>query len=145
MPSFNRHATALAIGLAAMRGFPPETPAESPIEMELAKIGQKLIGKAGGFSCVSCHAVGSMPALEVFDSEGINLAYSGERLLPSYYRRWMRNPLSIDPQTKMPTYFDEGKSPLTDVLDGDAEKQIDAVWQYLRLGDKMPLPTASDQ
>src|SRR5262249_48718241 len=93
-----------------------------------------------GFSCVSCHGVGPLPALEVFESEGINLAYAAERLLPSYYRRWLRSPLSIDPQTKMPSYFEEGKSPLTEILEGDAEKQINALWQYLRLGEKMPAP-----
>ena len=81
-----------------------------------------------------------MLAMEVFESEGINLVYSAERLQPDYYRRWFRAPISIDPQTKMPVYFDEGKSPLTDVLDGDGEKQITAVWEYLRLRDKMPGP-----
>jgi hypothetical protein len=29
---------------------------------------------------------------------------------------------------------------LTDVYDGDGEKQIHAMWQYIRLGDKMPAP-----
>jgi hypothetical protein len=81
-----------------------------------------------------------MPALEVFESEGINFAYSADRLVPDYYRRWFRAPTSIDPQTKMPVYFDEGKSPLTDILDGDAEKQISAVWEYLKLREKMPAP-----
>ena len=42
-----------------------------------------------------------------------DFAYSSERLLPEYYRRWVRNPLAIDAQTKMPVYFEEGKSPLT--------------------------------
>jgi mono/diheme cytochrome c family protein len=137
MPAFKSRAKALAEGLAAQHGFPPQTPPEPPVDLDLAKIGQKLIGKEGGFSCISCHGIGPVPAAEVFESEGVNLAHAAERLLPTYYRRWLRNPLSIDPQTKMPVYFDEGKSPLTDTLDGDAEKQIGALWQYLRLGDKM--------
>ena len=140
MPAFKSRALGLAEGFAAQHGYPPRTPAEPPIDMELAKLGQKLVGKDGGFSCVSCHGVGSLPAMEVFESEGINLAYSAERLLLPFYRRWMRSPLSIDPQTKMPSYFEEGKSPLTEILDGDAEKQITALWHYIRLGDKMPAP-----
>jgi hypothetical protein len=44
----------------------------------------------------------------------------------------------------MPVYFDEGRSPLTEVLDGDAEKQIDAIWQYLRLGRDIPPPRAEN-
>ena len=47
--------------------------------------------------------------------------------------------------SKMPVYFEDGKSPLTDLLEGDAEKQIEAVWQYLRLGLKMPLPSTGAQ
>jgi hypothetical protein len=41
----------------------------------------------------------------------------------------------------MPVYFDaEGKSPLVDYYNGDAEKQIGAIWQYIRLWEKTPSP-----
>ena len=122
MPAFKLQAKLLAEGLAAQHGIPPHTPAEPPINIELAKIGQKLAGKDGGFSCTSCHAVGAVEASEVFESEGINLAKASERLLPEYYRRWLRNPASIDPQTKMPLYFDGGKSQLSEILEGDADR-----------------------
>jgi len=144
MPGFKARGHLIAEGMAALHGYPPKTPAEPPIDNELAKLGQKLVGKDGGFSCISCHGVGKLAAMDVFESEGINLAYSYERLLRDYYYRWMRNPLSIDSQTKMPVYFEEGKSPLTEVLDGDAEKQMTAVWHYLRLGDKMPAPATGE-
>jgi hypothetical protein len=42
--------------------------------------------------------------------------------------------------TRMPEFWVEGKSPVTDVLDGDPEAQIEAMWNYLRLGSSMPLP-----
>jgi mono/diheme cytochrome c family protein len=144
MPGFKSRGAFLAQGMAALHGYPPKTAAEPPIDDALAKLGQKLIGKDGGFSCISCHGVGSLAAMDVFESEGINFAYSYERLLRDYYYRWMRNPLAIDPQTKMPVYFEEGKSPLTEILDGDAEKQITAVWHYLRLGEKMPPPATGE-
>ncbi len=141
MPSFQSRAADLARGLAALHGIPSVTPAEGPVDPLAAESGRKLVGKSGGLSCVTCHAIGSKPAQEVFESEGINLAWSAERLLPSYYRRWFRNPLSIEPQTKMPVYFDDtGASPLTDVLDGNGDAQINAVWHYLRMGEKMPAP-----
>ena len=76
----------------------------------------------------------------VFESAGINLAYTGERLLPSFYHRWLLSPLRIDPQTKMPVYFDQGQSPLTDTLGGSADKQIQALWEYIRQGKDMPMP-----
>ena len=140
MPAFKSRAIQLARGMAQQHGYAPATPPEPPVDAALAEVGRKLVGKDGGFSCVSCHGIGPMQALEVFESEGINLAYTADRLMPDFYRRWFRAPTSIDPQTKMPVYFDEGKSPLTDVLDGDGEKQISAVWEYIRLRDKMPAP-----
>jgi mono/diheme cytochrome c family protein len=140
MPLFKSRAVWLAEGLTAQHGFPPRTPAEPPIDPELAKIGRKLASKDGGFSCVSCHAIGRAEASEVVESEGVNLAYAADRLLPAYYQRWLRNPARIDPQTKMPLYFEDDKSQLTDILDGDAAKQIDALWQYLRLGAQMTPP-----
>jgi hypothetical protein len=100
-----------------------------------------MIGKDNGLSCISCHAVNDLPALEVFESEGLNLGLSGSRLLKPYFFRWMRNPLAIDPQTKMPAYFEDGKSALTDYYEGDGEKQINALYQHIRLGGKMPAPS----
>ncbi len=144
MPAFKSRAKDLAHGMAQLHGYAPKSPAEAPVDSALAEVGRKLAGKDGGFSCVSCHGIGPALALEVFESEGMNLAYSADRLMPDYYRRWFRAPTSIDPQTKMPVYFDEGKSPLTDVLDGDGEKQISAVWEYLRLRDKMPAPKGAE-
>jgi mono/diheme cytochrome c family protein len=145
MPAFKARAELLAAGLAARHGYPPVTFAEPPAEPALAELGRKLIGKDGGFSCVACHAVGPALAMEVFESEGINLAESADRLLPDYYRRWFRAPSTIDPQTKMPAYFDEGRSPLNEILEGDQEKQIGAVWEYLKLRDKMPAPNNGAQ
>ena len=141
MPAFKAHARELASGLAALHGIPPVSPAEPPVDTTLSEAGRKLVGKEGGFSCVACHGVGPMLAMEVFESEGVDLALSADRLLPAYYRRWFRNPLAIDPQTKMPMYFDEeGNSPLTDVLGGNGDAQMEAVWHYLRLRDKIQPP-----
>jgi cytochrome c1 len=143
MPAFASRAAALAAGLAAQHGFPPVTPAEPPVDMKEAQLGQRLVSSDGGFSCIACHAVGEFGATQVFESAGINLARAAERLLPSFYVRWMLNPQFVDPQTKMPVYFDAGQSPLADVHGGDALKQIHALWQYFRLGEKMPPPAVA--
>ena len=46
----------------------------------------------------------------------------------------MRNPLKLDPGTKMLdlSFDDEGKSPILDVEGGDGDRQIEALWQYMR-------------
>jgi len=140
MPAFKSRASHLAEGLAAEQGFPPKSQAEPLVNLELAEAGRKLVGKDGGLQCVSCHRVGPLLAMDVFESEGINLAWSADRLLPGFYRRWLRAPTSVDPQTKMPAYFEEPKTALTEILEGDSARQIDAIWEYLRLRDKMPQP-----
>jgi hypothetical protein len=84
--------------------------------------------------------VGQFGATQVFESAGVNLAYSAERLLKPFFARWLLNPTFIDPQTKMPVYFDQGMSPLSDVHEGDAVKQIHALWEYVKMGSKIPPP-----
>jgi mono/diheme cytochrome c family protein len=145
MPVFASRARLLAHGLAAQHGYPPQTPADpAPVNSEEAAIGRKLVSAEGGFSCVACHAAGEFGATQVFESAGVNLAWSHERLLRPYYTRWLLNPTLTDPSTKMPVYFpDYPQSPLPDVLGGEAEKQISAIWEYLRLGWKMPPPVES--
>jgi mono/diheme cytochrome c family protein len=141
MPAYPAYAAGLARGLAALHGYPPGIELEPPIDPEAAKAGQKLVSTDGGLSCISCHAVGSTPATQVFENAGINLAYSHARLRKPFYERWLRNPLSIDPVSRMPTFFDEDlRSVLGEIYDGDGAKQIEAIWQYLRLGEQMPPP-----
>jgi len=132
MPGFGGRAALLAEGLAAQSGFGPTSAPEKAVDPELKRVGAQLVSADGGFSCVGCHSIGKQVATQVFEAEGVNLAYSAERLRPEFFRRWVRNPLKVDPQTKMPTYFDEsGASPLQ-VLGGDGEKQIDAMWNFVR-------------
>jgi mono/diheme cytochrome c family protein len=141
MPAFHLHGPELASGLAALHGIPAWTRPEGAINQELATAGAKLVSSAGGFSCVACHAIAGRGGSGIVESPGIDLAYSGERLLKSFFHRWVLNPLVIDPATKMPVYFDEnGRSQLIEFFDGDATQQIEAIWQYVRLGDKMPPP-----
>jgi len=141
MPAFPTHAALLGQGLATAHGLAPMTTADDAPDAELAKVGLKLVGSSGGFACISCHSIGDIGATQVFEAPGINLAHSFERLQPDFYRRWLRNPVSLDPNSKMPAYFDEdGKSALADVLEGDGPKTIRALWEYIRLGAKMPKP-----
>jgi mono/diheme cytochrome c family protein len=136
MPAFPSRATRIAEGFAGRSGYAASTPVEKSIDAALAQSGAKLVSSDGGFACIGCHGVGAQKATQVFEVEGINLAYSVDRLRPDYFARWLRNPMKVDPQTKMPAYFDEsGMSPLDTVLGGKADAQIDAIWNYLRTID----------
>ena len=133
MPAFVAPAQGLAEGLAFAHGFAATIEPAAPIDPEKVKAGEVLLGENGGFNCTTCHAVGERPATAVFEAPGVNFAYAHERLRHEYYHRWVMHPLRIDPETKMPKFADEeGKTPLTQFYDGDARKQFDAVWEYLR-------------
>ena len=94
---------------------------------------EKLLGENGGFNCTTYHRVADRPATAPFEAPGPDLALTPARLRKHYYHRWVYNPLRIDPESKMPKFADDdGKTPLTDLLEGDAHAQYDAVWQYLR-------------
>lgn len=134
MPGFITRAEGIARGLANQHGFPAGTPPEStPPDEELVAAGSKLVQANGGFSCVTCHALGRVGAPQAAESAGVNFAWTHERLQRDYFDRWLRDPLAVDPATKMPVFFDaSGRSPLNRVLDGDVDRQIKAMWQYFR-------------
>lgn len=139
MPAF-RAAEALARGLAASHGFPPSSAPEPAPDPELAAAGRKLAGPNGGFDCLACHGIGNRAATKVFEAPGPNLKLARDRLTKEYFVRWMRAPLRLEAGTKMPQFFPDGRSPLVEVLDGDAARQIEALWQYLLEGENLRPP-----
>ena len=70
-----------------------------------------------------------------------NFSHTHDRMRKDFYHRWVRSPMKYQPGTRMPQYADmEGKTAYKDALGGDAEKQFEAIWQYLRAGKKIVPP-----
>ena len=70
--------------------------------------------------------------LQLFEAEGINLVDAALRLRYEFYARWILDPTRVDATTRMTKFTMDGKTTaLTDVLDGDARRQFDAIWHYL--------------
>jgi len=130
MPAFHAHAGPLAEGLAKLHGVVPDGPGPLAADPEKIAIGRQLVG-AEGFGCNTCHAVGDQPATAAFEVQGVNFAHSHERLRKEWYDRWMDNPQSVTPGSKMPIYSENGRTQRTDILGGDAAEQFDAIWHYL--------------
>jgi mono/diheme cytochrome c family protein len=143
MPGFVARGGLIADGLAEEHGCElafPDYPKPDPAQ---AVIGQKLVGKTPNqaFACVQCHAVANIPPFAPFEAPALNFMYVRERLRKDYYHRWVHNPIKIDPNTKMPAFErDDGKTSITTVLDGDARKQFEAIWQYLLNGRDIKPP-----
>lgn len=141
MPGFPARARNLAEGLPLQHGFIPRVEAEAPIDAHLAETGRKLVGKEGGFGCNTCHAVGSAAATSPFEAHGPNLMYTTGRMRKEFYHLWVGDPQRYEPGTRMPQYEDSrGKTALRDTLEGHAGKQFEAIWQYLRAGEKIEPP-----
>jgi mono/diheme cytochrome c family protein len=145
MPAFPARAEWMSQGLAMQHGFPPAAPALTKPDAAMAAMGRQLSGKSGdnqaGFACVLCHGVGKAPAENVFEAQGINFMYAAERLNKEFYMRWMLKPSRIWPNTRMPQFAgDDGLTPFANVYDGDARKQFEAIWEYLKAGREIGRP-----
>jgi mono/diheme cytochrome c family protein len=141
MPAFPARAERLFQGLALEHGCPPKSPPEAAPNGELSELGRKLSGPSGGLDCLSCHAIGSKGATKVFEAPAPNFRLARARIRKDYYDRWVREPLRLEPGTKMPQFIKDGRTQLTEILDGDGVKQADALWQYLLEGEKIRPPT----
>lgn len=103
---------------------------------ELVKSGRLLVGTKG-MSCVTCHMFQSHKSLGI---PGMDLVHMAQRLRRDWFTRYLLDPPSLRPGTRMPTYWPEGKSVRKDILNGDTDKQIEALWQYLSEGGKAQMP-----
>lgn len=130
MPAFRTHASQLANGFSRLHGLEPNKPAVVKVDPALAEIGKGLVA-ASGFGCTTCHGIGDQKPTAAFEVEGVDFKLTASRIHEDYFHRWMDNPQSVIPSTKMPRYSLDNKSQRTDVLEGDAKKQFDAIWQYL--------------
>jgi len=138
MPQFgDANVGALPEALAALEGTEPDDEIRK-VALTAAKIeaGRKLVGK-GGFGCISCHDIAGIPNT---GTRGPDLAGMNQRVRFEWYGRWLSEAQRMQPGTRMPTVFPEGKSSLDSVLNGDVKSQAEAVWAYLSLGPGLPLP-----
>src|SRR5205814_285979 len=98
--------------------------------------GRKFVGTEG-LSCISCHVFAGHKSLGI---PAMDLTLMTQRLQKDWFHRYLLDPPSLRPGTRMPSFWPEGKSAFKDLLDGDADRQIDAVWAYLSRGKEAGLP-----
>ena len=118
----------------------PATDISGTLHHHRNRYGRRLMG-ADGLNCINCHglrghASTGMPALDLADTL--------ERLQPDWFKRYLLDPDSSRPGTLMPTFFEAGKGTLTEVLEGDADKQIEAILTYLKELDQTRLPVGME-
>jgi cytochrome c551/c552 len=138
MPQFGEaNVGRLPEALAALEGTEPDdTIHQSKLTAAKIEAGRFLVGK-NAFGCISCH---DLAGIANRGTRGPDLARMNQRVRHDWYLRWLEQPQRIQPGTRMPAVFADGKSLLDKVLDGKAETQADAMWAYLSLGPALPLP-----
>jgi hypothetical protein len=101
-----------------------------------AKYGRNLVG-TGGLSCISCHTFGPHKSLGI---PAMDLTLMPKRLNKDWFHRYLLDPQSLRPGTRMPAFWPEGKSSRQDILNGNTDRQIDAIWAFLSRGKEGGLP-----
>lgn len=135
MPSFGAENIGhLVEDFTKVDGATPE--AAVPRDREQVKAGRQLTGSKG-MSCISCHQFQGHKSQGI---PGMDLINMTTRLRKEWFDQYLREPSSLRPGTRMPTFWPEGRSVRKDILDGDTTKQIDALWVFLGEGGKAQLP-----
>lgn len=81
-------------------------------------------------ACFTCHLGEAKPEGSPQDW-GPDLTLAPRRLNPEWIVRWLLDPQRLQPGTKMPAFFPDAESGPEDILDGDEERQVLAIRDYL--------------
>ncbi len=92
--------------------------------------------------CVQCHSFRgeALPGVVGIDLSGIT-----DRVEPEWFREFLFDPGSVKQRTRMPSFFPDGKSQNAELLGGDADRQIAAMWGYLKTLSQQPLPAKIEE
>lgn len=89
-------------------------------------------------SCIKCHAFDKYAATGI---QSVDMTTMTQRLRRDWFHRYLLNPQTYRPGTRMPAAWPNGRSVVPKILDGSAAVQIEAIWQYLQDGKQARLPS----
>jgi len=92
--------------------------------------GHKLVGDTG-LNCIACHNYNGNDSPGM---QGLDLMTSYQRLQPAWFNQFMRTPGALRPGIIMPSFWPAGKAIQTEILNGNTEDQIRALWFNFSLG-----------
>jgi hypothetical protein len=88
-------------------------------------------------NCVTCHSFGERPSA---GTPGLDFLAFATRLRRDWFSTYVLAPARSKPGTRMPSYFEDGKSVVGAVLDGDPARQTEALWAWFERAATMPAP-----
>lgn len=110
---------------------PVELPApDQASDREVRDAALTLLGDKG-LACISCH---NYNGKESPGFKGLDLMTSHQRLRPEWFYHFMLSPATHRPGILMPTYWPDGQAVQTELLGGDTDRQLAALWHKFSLG-----------
>ena len=103
---------------------------------ESRNAGYEMVGEKG-FSCIACHDFNGQKSAGAGALDLVNLT---QRIQKNWFHLYMRAPQRFHPGIIMPSYWPGGQSLRPDVLGGDTDRQIEALWSYLETGKQARNP-----
>ncbi len=83
------------------------------------------------FACGSCHVQGIKKPEGPPEGWAPDFALAHRRLRPDWIVAWLRDPQKVQPGTQMPSFFLDEDSGPDEILEGDEQKQMLALREYL--------------
>lgn len=103
---------------------------EKNLDRETRDSALRLIGDKG-LNCIACHNFNGKDGPGM---KGLDIMTSYQRLQPAWFFSYMKNPAAFRPGIIMPSYWPHGKAARTDILHGDTDLQLTALYNYFSLG-----------
>ncbi|MFN3191885.1 MAG: hypothetical protein ACE361_15345 [Aureliella sp.] len=124
----------LEADVAAPKPFPDL--ADQELKKQHRESGGRLVG-SDGLNCIACHTFQLKPAQTM---PAVDLTDMHERLQPAWFRDFMLSPKSFNAGTVMPDFWPGGKASRADILNGDTDQQVAAIWEWLKDGRQARTP-----
>lgn len=105
-------------------------------EKEMRTAGRELVGDKGLY-CIACHGMNGKSPLKA----GIDMVTFTARLQPNWFYHFVRDPGAFRPRTIMPSSWSKGIASHQTILNGDSDRQIEAIWYYFSLGTSAQPPS----
>lgn len=137
MPRFGEANLGHLPDLLAREDKPSEPAFETDIPDRRLKVAGREMAGVKGYSCIKCHTFGEFQSTGI---QAISLTTMHQRLNPGWFHRYLLNPQTYRPGTRMPAAWPNGQVLLPQILSNDAPTQIHAVWTYLSDGEKAATP-----
>ncbi len=137
MPQYGADNVAHLVDLFQRVDQLPESKVATFTDLKLMRNSGSDLAGTGGLNCIACHTFQQKPAATM---SALDLTEMAERLHKNWFHHYMLNPQLLSKNTVMPSFWPGGRAIRKDILDGETDLQVEAMWQYLLDGRQARAP-----